>query len=79
MFKLFKKKPKKKEPPVLLDISGHVIAEGDTVIAQRYDLGECMVELEGLQYFYVSKHDGKKVSYVKMIDAITGNQKVAKS
>ncbi len=78
MIKLFKKKPKKKEPPELLDIDGDLISEGDKVVSQRYELGECTVELEGLQYFYVSKSTNQKVSYIKMIDAITGNQKVKK-
>ncbi|SNS50250.1 hypothetical protein SAMN05421640_0419 [Ekhidna lutea] len=78
MLKFFKKKPKEKQPPQLLDIDGHLIMEGDEVIAQRYELGKCKVELEGLQYFYVSQHSGQKVSYVKMIDAITGHQKVKK-
>lgn len=78
MFEFFKKKPKEKEPPQLLDLDGNLISEGDEVISQRYDLGKCTVELEGLQFFYVSQDSGKKISYVKMIDAITGNQKVKK-
>ncbi len=78
MFGIFKKKPKEKLPPEILDIDGVQILEGDEVLAQRYELGKCIVELEGLQYFYVSKHSGKKVSYTKMIDAITGDQKVKK-
>ena len=47
-------------------------------MSHRYELGKCKVELEGLQFFYVSIESGKRVSYVKMIDAITGNQKVKK-
>lgn len=78
MFNLFRKKEKKKGPPELLDLNSHPLAEGDIVISKRYDLGECKIELEGLQYFYISQSSGKKVSYVKMIDAITGNQKVIK-
>ncbi len=79
MFGIFKKKPKEKLPPVLLDEEGVQILEGDEVIAHRYELGKCDVVLEGLQYFYVSQHSGNKVSYVRMIDAITGNQKVKKT
>ncbi|GAB4250108.1 MAG: hypothetical protein Tsb0034_29370 [Ekhidna sp.] len=79
MINFFKKKPQQKQPPALLDIEGVPILEGDEVTAHRYELGKCRVTLEGLQYFYVSEHSGKKVSYVKMIDAITGNQKVTKS
>ena len=78
MFKLFKKKSKEKLPPQLLDEEGQPILEGDEVIAHRYDLGKCKVELEGRQFFYVSNHSGQRISYVKMIDAITGNQKVRK-
>ncbi len=78
MFGFFKKKPKEKSPPQLLDLNGNPIEEGDVVIAHRYELNKSKVTLEGLQYFYVSEKDGKKVSYVKMIDAITGNQKVTK-
>ncbi|MFK7951483.1 MAG: hypothetical protein AB8B73_01455 [Ekhidna sp.] len=76
MFGFLKKKPKEKLPPQLLDINGNLISEGDEVDALRYELGKCKVELEGLQFFYVSIETDKKVSYVKMIDAVTGNQKV---
>lgn len=78
MFRLFKKKPKEKQPPQLLDIEGDLIIEGDIVQSQRYDLGKCDVILEGLQFFYISQESGQKVSYVRMVDAITGNQKVKK-
>ena len=76
MFGFFKKKPKEKLPPQLLDIDGQLIVEGEEVEALRYELGRCKVELEGLHFFYVSIDSGKKVSYAKMIDAVTGNQKV---
>ena len=78
MLKFFKKKPKEKQPPQLLDIDGNLIEVGDEVMSQRYELGKCTVELEGLQFFYVSQHSEKRVSYTKMIDAITGHQKVKK-
>lgn len=76
MFGLFKKKPKEKQPPKLLDLNGNPIVEGSIVTSLRYDLGECKVELEGLDYFYVSIEKGERVSYVRMVDAITENQKV---
>ena len=76
MFGIFKKKPKEKQPPKLLDLNANPIVEGATVKALRYELGECDVILDGLEYFYVSKVSGKKVSYTRMIDAITENQKV---
>lgn len=77
MFGLFKKKPKEKQPPKLLDLNSNPINEGDIVTSLRYDLGQCKVVLEGLEYFYESlEKQGERVSYVKMVDAITENQKV---
>ncbi len=76
MFGLFKKKPKEKPLPKLLDLNNNPIVEGAVVKSLRYQLGECTVELEGMEYFYVSKNNGERVSYTKMVDAITENQKV---
>lgn len=78
MFGLFKRKPKEKQPPMLLDLNGKPISEGDKVTSLRYDLGECNVVLEGLIYYYESVESGQRVAYVKMVDAITENQKVLK-
>lgn len=75
---LFKKKSKEKQPPQLLDINGNPILVGDRVESQRYELGECTVELEGLEYFYQSVEKEDRVSYTRMVDAITGHQKVLK-
>ena len=55
MFGLFKRKPKVKQPPQLLDLDGNLIEEGDRIMAFRYEIGECVVLLEGLQYFYESE------------------------
>ena len=76
MFGLFKKKPKEKPLPTLLDLNNNPIVEGAIVKSLRYDLGECTVELEGMEYFYVSKASGTRVSYTRMVDAITETQKV---
>lgn len=76
MFGLFKKKPKEPTPPKLLDLNNNPIVEGSVVKSLRYELGECVVELDGLEYFYVSKATGERVSYARMVDAITENQKV---
>jgi len=76
MLKLFQKKPKKKQPPQLLDINGLPIEEGLQVMAHRYELGKCIIELDGLHYYYISLETQQKMSYTKMVDAITGNQKV---
>ncbi len=79
MFKsLFKKKPKEKQPPQLLDLNGNLILDGDRVESQRYELGECTVQLEGLEFFYQSVEKEDRVSYTRMVDAITGYQKVLK-
>ena len=76
MFGLFKKKPKEKPLPKLLDLNNNPIVEGAKVTSLRYELGECMVVLEEKEYFYVSDKSGEKVSYTRMVDAITENQKV---
>ena len=76
MFGLFKKKPKEKQAPKLLDLNSNLINEGDVVTSLRYDLGDCKVVLEELVYFYESIETGERVSYVRMVDAITENQKV---
>ena len=78
MFGLFKKKPKEPTAPEILDINGTPIFEGDVVTSQRYDLGECKVILEELHYYYESVEKGERVSFTRMIDAITGYQKVEK-
>lgn len=75
---LFKKKPKEKQPPTLQDLDGNPIQPGDRIESFRYDLGECTVELDGLEYFYQSIEKEDRVSYTRMIDAITGFQKVRK-
>jgi hypothetical protein len=76
MFGLFKKKPKEKQAPKLFDLNGNLIVEGSIVTSLRYDLGECKVVLEELVFFYESIETGERVSYVRMVDAISGNQKV---
>ena len=78
MFGLFKKKVVEPQPPILYDINGENIAQGDEVMSLRYELGKCKVVLEGVEYFYESLDTQKRVSYVRMIDAITQNQKVEK-
>lgn len=75
MFNFFKKKSKEKELPIIYDLNGSTIEVGAKVKCLRYDLGECTVELEGREYFYAAS-SGQKVSYTKMIDASTKNQKV---
>lgn len=79
MFNWLKKKTNKKEQgPQLLDLSGLPLSIGDKVAALRYDLGECtIVEKDGIPHYQSSK-TATQVTYAKMIDAITGLQKVNK-
>jgi hypothetical protein len=79
MFGIFKKKKKEDLPPVIKDLHGNVLQPGDKVKSYRYDLGTCVVILEEKHYYYQSEDKEKaKISYTKMADAITGNQKVEK-
>lgn len=77
MFGLFKKKkPQEPVAPVIMDLNGAQIEVGARVKCLRYELGECTVETEGREYFYVSVATGERVSFTKMFDAATQNQKV---
>ena len=81
MFNFFKKKPQE-EPkaslPELADINQFPLQEGDVVEAMRYDLGRCrLVRLEK-GYAYESLATGERVSWLRMVDAITQLQKVKK-
>lgn len=78
MFGLFKKKEKKPKPVNLLDLDNNPLQEGDIVISLRYDMGKCRLELSEGIFEYLSLETGQRVSYTRMIDAITENQKVKK-
>lgn len=78
MFGFFKKKQKQPELPQLVDLNNSPLIEGDIVEALRYELGKCRLIIEGNDYIYTSLESGKKVSWLKMIDASTENQKVKK-
>lgn len=73
---LFSKKARKKLP--FVDFDGQPLKEGDTVLSLRYDLGECRIISTEEGMAYESLASGQMVSYVKMIDAATGYQKVRK-
>jgi hypothetical protein len=45
-------------------------------MSHRYDMGECRIVETGTGLAYESLGTGQQVSYVKMIDAATGYQKV---
>lgn len=78
MFGLFKKKKQEPGLPVLKDLENTPLTEGDFVEALRYDLGKCKLLVIDNSYVYESVATGEKVSWLKMIDASTENQKVKK-
>jgi len=79
MFQLFKKNSSaKKKQPKLADLDGNPLKEGDVVESLRYELGKCRILLSEEGYIYESLDTGKRVSWAKMIDATTENQKVRK-
>ena len=77
MMKFFK--GKKSEPGLsFVDVDGLPMKVGDIVMSGRYNLGECKVIKEEKGFAYQSLETGKTVSWTKMIDASTKNQKVKK-
>ena len=73
MFGLFKKKKKEQ---VLLDLDGNPLSEGDIVDNLRYEMGESKVVKTEEGFEYESLADGRRVSWLRMIDAATERQKV---
>lgn len=78
MFGLFKKKKQEPGLPPLNDLDNNPLKAGDLVEALRYDLGKCKLLIIDDAYMYESIKTGEKVSWLKMIDASTENQKVKK-
>lgn len=78
--KFFKKKEqnKKKAPPPLVDLEQRPLQAGDIVDALRYELGESKIVWHEDNFYYESLATGKRVIWVKMIDAATQFQKVKK-
>jgi hemerythrin-like domain-containing protein len=72
---LFNKKSQKSKLQ-FVDFEGQALKEGDTVMSMRYELGECRIINTEQGMAYESLSSGQQVSYVKMIDAATGYQKV---
>ena len=67
---------KKKKEQVLLDLDGKQLSEGDIVDNLRYDMGESKVVKSEEGFAYESIADGRRVSWLRMIDAATERQKV---
>jgi hypothetical protein len=78
MVPFFKKSSKKKKQPKLADFDGNPLKEGDVVESLRYEMGKSKLLLTEEGYVYESLESGKRVSWAKMIDASTENQKVRK-
>ena len=80
LFSFFKKKKLSgpKRAPQLTDLDNNPLQDGDIVMSHRYDLGECRIIQAESGFEYESLASGKRVSWVKMIDASTDNQKVNK-
>jgi len=72
---LFKRK-KGKSKIQFADLEGQSLKAGDHVMSHRYDMGECRIVETDTGLAYQSLATGQQVSYVKMIDAATGYQKV---
>jgi len=72
---LFKSK-KGKSKIQFNDLEGQALKTGDHVMSFRYDMGECRIVETETGLAYESLATGQQVSYVKMIDAATGYQKV---
>jgi hypothetical protein len=72
---LFKRK-KGKGKIQFADLEGQPLKAGDNVMSHRYDMGECRIVETETGLAYQSLATGQQVSYVKMIDAATGYQKV---
>jgi hypothetical protein len=72
---LFKRK-KGKGKIQFVDMDGQSLKAGDHVMSHRYELGECRIVNTEAGMAYESLATGQQVSFVKMIDAATGYQKV---
>jgi len=70
------KRSKGKSKIQFVDMEGQALKAGDHVRSHRYDLGECRIVETDAGLAYESLANGRQVSYVKMIDAATGYQKV---
>lgn len=72
---IFKSK-KRKSKVQFADLEGQALKAGDHVMSFRYDMGECRIVEADTGLAYESLATGQQVSYVRMIDAATGFQKV---
>lgn len=80
MFNFFKRKKKDKSAnqPLLADLNGEPLMDGDIVMSFRYEMGKCKVIQDDKGISYESLETGKQVRWTLMIDASTDLQKVKK-
>jgi hypothetical protein len=80
LFNLFRKKKEEPAKSSLLfaDINQSPLQAGDLVESLRYDLGKCRIVKLEKGYEYESLENGRRVNWVRMVDAITQLQKVKK-
>lgn len=80
MWNLFRKKRENRrqgaDALLFVDIYGESLAEGDLVEALRYNLGDSRIVQGEAGWEYESVETGERVSYLRMIDAATKQQKV---
>ena len=76
--RLFKRKNNNSTEPIFADLDGIPLKEGDKVLSLRYELRECIIikTEEGLAYESIEKKT--IVSWAKMVEAASKNQKVRK-
>jgi hypothetical protein len=75
--KIFKRK-KRIHDNSFYDLNNNLLHDGDIVRSDRYNLGECRIIVDDGDLKYLSLETGDLVHWTRMIDAITGRQKVYK-
>ena len=75
---IFKRNTIKKSDVNFVDLDGMPLKEGDKVLSLRYDLGECKIVKTEVGLAYESIEKKTIVSWAKMVDAASKNQKVRK-
>ncbi len=75
---IFKRKTIKKSDVNFVDLDGMPLKEGDKVLSLRYDLGECKIIKTEVGLAYESIEKKTIISWAKMVDAASKNQKVRK-
>lgn len=75
---IFKKKKSTKSEVNFADLDGVPLEVGDRVLSLRYELGECIIINTDAGLAYESVEKKTVVSWLKMVEAASKNQKVRK-